>query len=150
MSEGDPGGGRKERKKEDVLNTLLNKSPTTTMRLIVSFSIALEHIEIWKKFLKVAKREGGSRGRSEVIVKALGEYVNRHSLGNPVVPLTVYMGSLAPGPLKVECNFIRGATSDGLVYHEIFKEGTWQREWVQGIRCYGCKYNKLKKGEKLK
>jgi hypothetical protein len=150
MSEGDPGGGGKERKKENVINNVIITSPPASTRLIVTFSVSPQHFQMWDNFQKVVRREAGNRGRSEVILKALGEYAKRHDLGNPQIALTTYMAPLAPGPLNVECNFIRGARSDGLVYHEIFKEGTWQREWVQGIRCYSCKNNRLKKGEKPK
>ena len=150
MSEGDPGGGRKERNDNDnVINNVIITS-TPTARLIVTFSIPPQFYELWQKFLKVAKREGGSRGRSQVILKALTEYTKRHALGNPDMLLTTYMAALAPGPLNVKCRYIRGARSDGLVLHEVFKDGAWQEEWIQGIRCYSCKYNKLKKGEKLK
>lgn len=139
MSEGDPGGGKKERKKEDVLNTLLNKSPSATMRLIISFSIAPEHVCIWEKFLKVAKREGGCRGRSEVIIKALEEYVKRHNLGNPVLTLLPYVKPEEPQPMRVLCLYCQGALTEGKVFCQ--KVGMW----VPSIRCYSCKFNRLRK-----
>lgn len=145
MSEGDPGDGRRERERNvNVINNVII-TPSPTARLIVTFSIPPQFYELWQKFLKVAKREGGSRGRSQVILKALTEYTKRHGLGNPNMLLTTYMAPFAPGPLNVKCRYIRGARSDGLVLHEVFKEGTWQEEWIQGIKCYSCKFNKARR-----
>ena len=147
MSEGYPGGGRKERNDNDnVINNVIITPPPA--RLIVTFSITPRFFQLWEKFLKIAKREAGSRGRSEVFAKMLDEYVRRHDPGNPQTPLTTFMDPLAPGPINVQCNYIRGARSDGLVYHEVFKNGLWEHEWIQGIKCYSCPKNKLRKKRK--
>ena len=144
MSDASGGGDREERKKDDVLNTLLNTSPSTS-RLIVSFSIAPRFFQLWKRFLEIVKREAGSRGRSEVFAKMLDEYVRRHGAGNPQPQLTTYMDPSASSPMRVLCwSGLAGATSEGQVYCR--RAGLW----IQGIRCYSCENNVLRKKEAKK
>ena len=138
---------RKERKKEeDVLNTVINTESSTT-RLIVSFSITPRFFDLWKRFLKIAKREAGFRGRSEVFARMLSEFVRRHEEGNPDMKLTTYMDPFAPSPMRVLCWSLAGATSEGKVYCRKAGESvrTGGGAWVQGIRCYSCPNNELRK-----
>ena len=61
---------------------------------ITSFYIPLEAEEIVKKAEELAKREDITL--SELIIKALKEYVERHYPGNPQIPLPTYTGQLPP------------------------------------------------------
>ena len=141
----DVGGGDRERKKEEnVINNVIITSPSTS-RLIVTFSIAPRFFQLWENFLKIVKREAGSRGRSEVFAKMLDEYVRRHEL-NPQPMITTYMDPLAPSPMRVLCwSGLAGATSEGQIYCR--KHGGL---WIQGIRCYSCENNVLRKKEAKK
>jgi hypothetical protein len=125
-----------DRKKEELLNKLLNKST-----IITSFSVSPEDVPILEGFRKIAKREAGSRGFSQVLVKAMAEYSKRHSLGNPQLLITHYAKPEEPQPIRVLCILCDGATSDGKIYCE--KAGGM---WIPSIRCYSCKFNRLRKG----
>jgi len=141
----DVGGGDRERKKEEnVINNVIITSPSTS-RLIVTFSVAPRFFQLWENFLKIVKREAGSRGRSEVFTKMLDEYVRRHGAGNPQPQLTTYMDPSASSPMRVLCwSGLAGATSEGQVYCR--RAGLW----IQGIRCYSCENNVLRKKEAKK
>jgi hypothetical protein len=109
----------------------------------VSFSVKPtneEAVKILDDFNEIAKREAGPRGRSGVLVKAMAEYNQRHGSGNPQTHLTTFLDSLAVGPMKVLCNYLRGATSEGRVFCQ--KKGPM---WIQGVNCYSCSNNQLRK-----
>jgi len=129
--------GEKERKKgEELLNKLLNKSTT----FISSFSVRPADLPILVKFREIAKREAGSRGFSEVLLKAMKEYNQKHDLGNPQLTLLPYAKPDAPSPSRVLCAFLNGATTEGRV-HCTLTGGSW----IQAINCYGCRHNQLRK-----
>jgi hypothetical protein len=137
MSEGDPGGGRIERKKEELLNKLLNKST-----IITSFSVSPEDIPVLEGFRKIARREAGTRGFSQVLIKAMGEYNRRHSVGNPQLLITHYAKPEEPQPLRVLCLYCQGALTEGKVF--------CQRAamWLPSVKCYSCEKNRLKRADK--
>ncbi len=128
-----------QQQKETVLNKLLNTH--TTIRLVRSFSIPINKVEILTKFCEISRREAGSRGFSEVLVKALEEYIKNHEEGNPQLKLTPYIDEKAPSPAYVLCLFIDGVTSSGKIHCR--KAGMW----IKGLRCYPCQNNRLRKGE---
>ena len=131
---------RREEKRETVLNTVLNTAKT---RYVSSFSVPPEDLGILHDFEKIAKREAGSRGFSRVLVRgAMAEYNKHHSFGNPQLLITNYSLPESPQPLKVLCNMINGALSEGKVFCR--KAGMW----IPGVRCYSCQNNKLRKAEK--
>jgi hypothetical protein len=132
---------RKEGKKENesVLNTVLNTSTTITVRFVRSFSVAPEKIPIYEQFCEIARREAGSRGFSEVLLKAMEEYNKRHGIGNPQLLITHYAKPEGPQPMHVLCIYCQGALTDGSVFCQ--RKGMW----IPGVSCYSCQLNRLKK-----
>ena len=130
---------RKERKKENgnVINNVINTF--TTIRLIKTFSVAPDKIPIYAKFCEVARREAGSRGFSEVLLKAMDEYNKRHGLGNPQLTLLPYAKPEEPQPIRVLCIYCQGALTDGRIFCQ--RKGMW----IPGVSCYSCKFNRLRK-----
>jgi hypothetical protein len=131
MSEDD--SRKEEKKKETLLNRLLNSYTIT------SFYVCKEEIPVLEEFRCIAKREAGSRGFGKVLVKAMGEYNRRHSIGNPQLLITHYAKPEEPQPLRVLCPYCQGALTEGKVFCQ--RKGMW----VPGITCYSCKNNRLRK-----
>ncbi|MCW4044780.1 MAG: hypothetical protein NWE94_04610 [Candidatus Bathyarchaeota archaeon] len=123
--------------KKQLINKLLIN--TTNIHLIRSFSFPLEKTEVLSKFCEIARREAGSRGFSEIAVKAIEEYVKNHEEGNPQLKLTTYIDDKTQSPVSVLCLFLDGAASNGEIHCR--KAGMW----IKGIRCYPCKNNRLRK-----
>lgn len=124
--------------KDNLLNNLLNKYDKTY--IIRSFSVRKEDLPIYFQFQEIAKREAPSKGGfSKVLVKAMEEYVKRHSAGNPQLLITHYVKPEAPTPMRVLCDYCGGALSDGEVY---CRKAVM---WIKSIRCYSCKNNRLVK-----
>jgi hypothetical protein len=136
MIVGDDSSSRKEEKKKELLllNKLLNKST-----IITSFSVGPEDIPILEQFRQIAKREAGSRGFSQVLIKAMEEYNKRHGIGNPQLLITHYVKPNGPQPLRVLCIYCQGALIDGRVFCQ--RKGMW----IPGVSCYSCKHNRLRK-----
>jgi hypothetical protein len=129
----------KQQQEKELLNKLLNNP--TTITLIRSFSFPIEKVDVLKKFCEIARRKAGSRGFSEVVVKAIEEYVKNHEEGNPQLKLTPYIDENAPSPACVLCLHIDGVTSAGKIHCK--RAGMW----IQGIRCYPCIHNRLRKNQ---
>jgi len=55
---------------------------------VFSFRMPTEFSQLYEMFKELAKREGISK--SQLIVKAICEYVHRHYPGNPQLPLTKF------------------------------------------------------------
>jgi len=132
MSEDD--SRKEEKKKETLLNRLLNSYTIT------SFYVRKEEIPVLEEFRRIAKREAGSRGFGKVLVKAMGEYNRRHSVGNPQLLITHYAKPEEPQPLRVLCLYCQGALTEGKVFCQ--RAGGM---WLPSIRCYSCKNNRLRK-----
>jgi hypothetical protein len=124
----------KERKREELVTNLLTKST-----IITSFSVKAADVPIFEEFKRIAKREAGSMGTSRILIKAMGEYNKRHSVGNPQLLITHYAKPEDPQPLRVLCLYCQGALTDGQVFCQ--RKGMW----VPGITCYSCKNNRLRK-----
>ena len=124
----------RKKEKEELLNKLLNKTT-----IITSFSVGPQDIPILEEFREIAKREAGSRGFSQVLIKAMAEYNKRHRIGNPQLLITNYVKSEEPTPMRVLCLYCQGALSNGEVFCQ--RKGMW----IKGIRCYSCKHNRLRK-----
>jgi len=144
-----PGGEQKKRKEiGHVINNVINTSTLSaslfpsniTIRLIKTFSVSPDKIPTYNKFCEIARREAGSRGFSEVLLKAMDDYNKKHGLGNPQLTLLPYAKPDAPSPMRVLCAFINGATTEGRV-HCTLTGGSW----IQAINCYGCRHNQLRK-----
>lgn len=127
---------RQVSKKEELLNKLLNKST-----IITSFSARPKDSPILEQFKQIAKREEGSRSFSQVLLKALQEYNKRHEAGNPQHKLTPYIDENAESPTRVLCHDLDGALQDGRLHCK--RAGLW----IQGIRCFSCKHNRLRKNK---
>jgi hypothetical protein len=98
--------------------------------------------EFWEKWKELAKTEKLSA--SKLGEKAIIEYTRRHPVPNPQLLMSYYVKPEEPQPMRVLCIYCQGALTEGKVFCQKLSM------WVPGVRCYGCKYNKLKKGEKLK
>ena len=129
-------GSRKEKimEKGELLNKLLNKST-----IITSFSVRPEDVPILEEFRRIARREAGPRGFSQVLIKAMQEYNRRHGIGNPQLLITHYVKPEEPQPLRVLCIYCQGALTDGRVFCQ--RKGMW----IPGVSCYSCKHNRLRK-----
>jgi hypothetical protein len=128
------------KKSENLLNNLLNKLEKSY--IIRSFSVSRENLPVYLAFCEIAKRENpGYGGFSETLVKAMGEYVRRHGVGNPQLLLTHYIKTPEeqPQPIRVLCLYCNGAISDGRIY--CVKRGMW----IPSVTCYSCKENRLRK-----
>ncbi len=121
----------------ELLNNLLNKS--NTIILVRSFSAPISKSNVINKFCEIARREAGPRGFSEVVVKAIEEYVENHEEGNPQLKLTPYVDEKAASPVRVLCTFIDGAGSNGKIHCRR------NDSWIKGLRCYPCQHNRLRK-----
>ena len=97
------------------------------------------HIEesTLKDFFEICRREG--EVASHKVEKFMMHYNQAHSNGNPQLRISVYAKPEEPSPMRVLCDFIRGATSEGLV--NCRRKATW----VQGVACYSCEKNQLRK-----
>ncbi|MEM2567388.1 MAG: hypothetical protein QXH20_02810 [Candidatus Bathyarchaeia archaeon] len=126
-------------KNKNVLNTVLNTVLNKT-RLIRSFSVTPDKLSIYQAFCEIAKREGGPRAFSEVLLKAMEEYNKRHGVGNPQLLITHYVKPDEPQPMRVLCVYCNGALTDGRIFCQL-KGGVW----IPGVTCYSCKYNRLRK-----
>jgi len=124
----------KERKKEELVTNLLTKST-----IITSFSVKAADVPIFEEFKRIAKREAGSMGTSRILIKAMGEYNKRHSVGNPQLLITHYAKPEGLQPLRVLCLYCQGALPEGKVFCQ--RKGMW----IPGVSCYSCKNNRLRK-----
>jgi hypothetical protein len=138
-------GGEKDRKKESVIqysNTI--QEPNHLLRKLVTFSVIPEDLDTLTSFKTIAKREAGSKGFSQTVIKAMKEYNERHDEGNPQLKIASYLPTAQKSPIKVLCwSNLAGATSDGKVYCRLGGGG-----WIQGIACYSCRNNQLRKKDK--
>jgi hypothetical protein len=101
-------------------------------------------------FRKICDREGVSV--SKKLEEYMLEYVARHKAGNPQLSLTPYVKPESSGPNHVLCNYLRGRRNDGHVFcsnpkmvKETIVEGKILGQWLNGVTCYGCKFNRLRK-----
>jgi len=124
----------RRREEEELLNKLLNKSTTIT-----SFSVRTKDLPILETFREVAKREAGSRGFSEVLLKAMDEYNKRHELGNPQLKIESYVDVDKPKPMRVLCPHLDGALTSGEVHCRR------KQMWISAVQCYSCDQNRLRK-----
>jgi hypothetical protein len=124
---------KKERKKETLLNRLLNSYTIT------SFYVRKEELPVLEEFKRIAKSEAGSRSFGKVLVKAMQEYNRRHSVGNPQLLITHYAKPEGPQPFRVLCTYCQGVLTEGKVFCQ--RKGTW----IPGVSCYSCKLNRLRK-----
>lgn len=92
---------------------------------------------ILQSFKKICEREGETM--SDKVQKFMVHYNQAHSNGNPQLRISVYAKPEEPSPLRVLCDFLSGATSEGLV--NCRRKGLW----VKGVTCYSCEKNKLRK-----
>ena len=139
MNSSDSSSKDDKKERDTVLNTVLNTH--TTIRLVKSFSTPPDKINILAKFCEISRREAGSRHFSETILKALEEYNHKHEAGNPQHKLTPYIDENAESPTRVLCLDLDGSLSDGRLHCR--RAGMW----IQGIRCFSCKHNRLRKNK---
>jgi len=121
----------------NVLNNVINTN--TTIRLVKSFSIPPEKIESLVRFCEIAKKQAGSRGFSEVVLKALEEYNKNHEENNPQLKLAPFIDENASSPTHVLCSYLDGVTSNGRIHCR--QAGFW----IKGLKCYSCSKNRLRK-----
>jgi hypothetical protein len=150
MTEDDSSRKEETKKKEELLNKLLNKSTT-----IISFSVRPKDFCVLEDFERITKTEKGPRGRSDLIVQALKEFNIRHGRGNPQLKIAHYI-EVEPSPNNVFCHYLHGRDHDGKVFcsnPKVVKNpvvyGNIDGEWVNGVTCYSCKFNKLRRGDKM-
>jgi len=142
------------RERRNVIITCNNNINNKKERILKTFNMRFDDLDILKKFMEVARREAGRRGFSSTIVQAMQEYVMRHGRGNTAMQLINYCDSSTQSPYTHLCNFSKGARNDGHVFcsnpsivktHEAFILHGIQGNWLNGVTCYSCVYNKLRK-----
>jgi len=113
---------------------------SATKKYIIKTVAFLENEETLKLLndLKARARIDGL-SFSKLAEKALKEYLQRHPLPNPQLLMEYYVKPEKPQPLRVLCPYCQGALSNGEVYCQ--KSGLW----VKGIRCYSCRFNRLRR-----
>jgi hypothetical protein len=151
---------KKERKKEELIININNKfkkhSEITLPHgdIIKAFSFPAEHAEVLFEFEKIAKREHGKRGFSQLLQEIIAKYVAIHGSGNSQLKLPAYLDESSPSPNMHLCNYSRGHTNAGKIFctnpsvvpvHDMTLEHGINGKWIQGVTCYGCQHNKLKK-----
>ena len=113
--------------------------------------------EVWKEFLVISKREGTNA--SQKLEGFMLTYNQQHSAGNPQLLMPSFLGKGSPSPNHVLCRHFRGRRNDGQVFcvnpsvvpsHEQVIEGGIQGRWVEGVMCYACRFNKLRRQEEVK
>ncbi len=112
------------------------RQPSPVAKKRTSFNIAEATL---KQFKEICIREGETE--SGKIEKFMTHYNQAHSNGNPQLRISVYAKPEEPSPMRVLCDFIRGATSEGQV--NCRRKGSW----FQGIACYSCEKNQLRKNK---
>jgi hypothetical protein len=154
--------GKKERKKESVIITCNNYSKNnyskqeilSQRRVVKSFSFPAEHAEVLFEFEKIAKREHGKRGFSQLLQEMIVKYVAIHGSGNNQLKLPAYLDESSPSPNMHLCNYSRGHTNAGKIFctnpsvipvYDMTLEHGISGKWIQGVTCYGCRHNKLRK-----
>jgi len=150
--------GREERRdrREELINNINKQTTNNTTHPIIfkSFSMSLDEDYLLKDFCEIARREAGKRGFSTTIVQAMREYVLRHGRGNTAMQLINYCDPTTPSPYTHLCNFSKGARNDGHVFcsnpsivksHDAFILHGIQGNWLNGVTCYSCTFNKLRK-----
>lgn len=91
-------------------------------------------------FKAICRREGTTiSGRLE---KFMQHYNQAHSNGNPQLRISTYANPEEQQPMRVLCNHIDGAISDGQIHCR--QAGCW----LPGVRCYSCDKNRLRKNAK--
>lgn len=133
---GDSSRNTRMNEERTVINTVIQY---TTIRTVRSFSIPPSKAEVYKRFCSVAQREAGSRGFSQVLIKALEEYSQRHEQNSPQLKLTAYTDANPGSPLRVLCLDLDGALQDGRIHCK--RRGFW----IPGKSCTGCERNRLRR-----
>jgi hypothetical protein len=96
-------------------------------------------LEAFNKGLQAFRIHGQSASRS--ICGFVIRYGQVHGKGNPQLLMETFAKPDAPSPIRVLCwNNLAGATNEGQVYCR--KHGG---TWTQGIKCYTCPDNQLRK-----
>jgi hypothetical protein len=88
-------------------------------------------------FQEICRRERSNV--SQKLEKLMLNYNQAHQNGNPQLKISTYAKPSEPNPMRVLCNFINGALSDGKV--SCRRAGMW----VPGVRCYSCDKNQLRR-----
>lgn len=92
---------------------------------------------VLKSFREICRRERSSV--SQKVEKLMSTYNLAHQNGNPQLKISTYAKPSEPNPMRVVCNFINGALSDGKV--SCRRAGMW----IPGVRCYSCDKNQLRR-----
>jgi hypothetical protein len=145
---------KRREKKKNVINTCNKYNKYNPERILKSFSMRIDDLDLFVKFYEVARREAGKRGFSTTLVQAMREYVMRHGRGNTAMRLINYCDPSTQSPFTHLCNFSKGARNDGHIFcsnpsivksHDAFVLHGIQGNWLNGVTCYSCAYNKLRK-----
>lgn len=105
----------------------------------VRANIYITH-SLWNDMKDICRREGVSiSGKFEDFLRY---YVQAHSPGNPQLKISLYAKPEDPQPMRVLCNFVDGAISNGQIHCR--QAGCW----LPGVRCYSCDKNRLRKHAK--
>lgn len=87
-------------------------------------------------FQKICDREGKSK--SEKLEEFMAEYITKHKPGNPQLTMLPYVKPEEAQPMRVYCERLRGAMTDGRVFCQ-------DKGWIGGIACYSCRRNEMRK-----
>lgn len=89
-------------RKSNVIITCNNYIEKRT-RLIRSFNIPFDKVPVYEEFMRIVRREAGERGFSQVLIKAMEEYIARHAIPNPQATLDRILSTSLPAKPHDAC-----------------------------------------------
>jgi hypothetical protein len=133
---------QEKKRKEDYTYTYMRiRSHKTNKAFPNRFDLYIpsELLEPFKKGLDAFRIHGGSA--SKKICEFVIRYGEVHGKGNPQLVMETFTNADAPSPVRVLCwSNLAGVTNEGKVYCR--KHGG---TWIQGVKCYSCPNNQLRK-----
>jgi len=97
----------------------------------------------WPEFQKIVKTEG-IKSVSLKLRNFVQAYVEEHKAPNPQLRMSYYVHPKEQQPMKVQCDYIRGALSNGQVFCR--RKGMW----IPGVTCYSCEKNWMRRKKCVK
>ena len=135
---------REKKRKEDYTYTYIRIQPNKTNKVFPNrFAVYVPSalLEPFKKGVEALKIHGFSV--SQKVVETVVRYGEVHSRGNPQLLMETFAKPDAPSPVRVLCYLhLAGVTNEGKVYCRRYGGA-----WIQGITCYSCPQNELRKKE---
>jgi len=139
---------KEKKRKEDYQYTDIRIRTTKTFPNRFQIYVPTSFLQPFLKGLGAFKVHGQSASKN--IVQFVVRYGEVHGRGNPQLLMETFVNPEAPSPMHVFCMNLAGVINDGRIYCRKAGESarTGGGAWIQGLRCYSCKDNQLRKGAK--